>query len=564
VRDRRPHIWLLATVITLSLVAAACGGKSKSSSGTTQTTVAQAKVKKGGTLTYAADQEPTGFNNNTSKDNGTSVVNVMDRVWPGVFHVNPKFEVVVDKDLMVDEPKIVKEDPQTIEYHINPKATWSDGVPINADDFIYVWTMQKGGAKDIDGKDADVASTTGFEDISSVTGSADGKTVTAVFKNKFSDWKALWSAPAGIVPSHIAKQKGWNDGFDKFDPAVVVSGGPYKIQSYNVGKDLTLVPNDKYWGTMPNLDSIVFRFISDSSQQVPALQNKEVDMIYPQPQLDAVQQVKAIADVNSEINFGLSFEHLDFNFKNEFLADKTVRQAIATGTDRPAIVQRTVAQFDPRAKILNNRQYVTNQPEYKDTSGGKYDKADVAGAKKLLEGAGYTLGADGIYAKAGKKIEMRFSTTSGNKLREDQGVLFQAQMKAIGIQINIDNAPSKEFFGKRLPGGNFDVADFAWIATPFPSSNKAIYSTGSDSNYDNYGNPQVDSMYKQAVAELDEGKRKDLYNQIDTTLWDDLVTIPLYQKPTFIAVRNTFANVGDNASSEGPFWNAELWGLKAD
>jgi peptide/nickel transport system substrate-binding protein len=222
-----------------------------------------------------------------------------------------------------------------------------------------------------------------------------------------------------------------------------------------------------------------------------------------------------------------------------------------------------VAQFDPRAKILNNRQYVTNQPEYKDTSGAKYDKADVAGAKKAMEGAGYALGADGIYAKGGKKVSIRFSTTAGNKLREDQGVLFQSQMKAVGIDIRIDNTVSKDFFGKRLPNGDFDVADFAWVATPFPSSNKAIYSTGSDSNYDNYGNAQVDSMYKQAVAELDDTKRKDLYNQIDSMLWDDLVTIPLYQKPTFIAVRNTFANVGDNASSEGPFWNAEHWGLKA-
>jgi len=140
------------------------------------------------------------------------------------------------------------------------------------------------------------------------------------------------------------------------------------MQSYNAGKDLTLVPNDKYWGAKPHLDSIVYHFITDSSQQVPALQNKEVDMIYPQPQLDQVNATKQITDVNSEINFGPQFEHIDLNVKTPGLDDLVVRQAIATAIDRPKLVQRTVAQFSSKAKILNNRMFVTNQPEYKDTS----------------------------------------------------------------------------------------------------------------------------------------------------------------------------------------------------
>ena len=42
-----------------------------------------------------------------------------------------------------------------------------------------------------------------------------------------------------------------------------------------------------------------------------------------------------------------------------------------------------------------------------------------------------------------------------------------------------------------------------------------------------------------------------------------MATIPLYAKPTYLAVRNTFAGVHDNATQEGPFWNANLWGQKA-
>ena len=566
---RRQPAWLLVLLLTLSLIAAACGGDDDDgdAGGGGQEETEEAEVKEGGTLQYAADQEPTGFNNNTSANNGTSVTNVMVRVWPSVFLVNPKFEVVLDDQLM-ESAELTKEDPQTVVYKIKKEASWSDGTPISADDFKYLWQMLNGSGKDTDGKAIDAASVTGYEDIQSVEGSDGGKTVTVVFKKKFADWKALWSGGGTLVPSHIGKKVGFNTGFDKFDPAVVVSGGPFTIQSYNVGKDLTLVRNDKYWGEKAKLDSIVFRFIEDSAAQVPALKNREVDMIYPQPQLDLVSEVKGITDVDNELNFGLTFEHLTLNFKNEHLKVKEVRQAIAKALDRDAIVKRTVAQFDPRAKVLNNRIYVNNQPEYQDNGAG-YTKVDIPASDKLLQQAGYTKGADGIYAKGGKKLSLRISTTAGNKLREDQGVLIQSQLKAAGIDIRIDNCPSTCLFGDRLPKGNFDIANFAWVSSPWASANKAIYETVNEdagaggSNYGSYANPEVDRMMSAAIGELDEDKVSEQWNNVDKKMWEDIATIPLYQKPTFIAVRNTFANAHDNASQYGPFWNAQLIGLKA-
>ena len=49
----------------------------------------------------------------------------------------------------------------------------------------------------------------------------------------------------------------------------------------------------------------------------------------------------------------------------------------------------------------------------------------------------------------------------------------------------------------------------------------------------------------------------DTLNQIDAWAWEDMVTIPLYQKPTFIAWRSTFGGISDNASNQGPLWNSE-------
>ena len=547
---------LAALLVGVAMVAAACGGGGDEGGGTSGGGSGQ--VQQGGTLNYAADQEPTGFNNNTSSDNGTSVANIVINTMPVAFHLTPDFKVVMNEDLL-DSAEQTSENPQTVVYKIKPAAVWSDGVPISADDFIYLWKNLNGTIKD-----NDVSGTTGYDQMKSVTGSDNGKTVTVVYKTPFADWKSMFASGNFILPAHYVEKQpgGWNTGLKK-NPEKIPSGGWFKVQNWTQGQSLTMVRNDKYWGKKSNLDSLVVRFLPESTTQPAALQNNEVDLIYPQPQLDQVQQVKALPDVSSQINFGPTFEHFDFNFKNAQLADLKVRQAIATGLNTQELVQRTVKQFSDKAEPLGNRIYMKTQPDQYQDHFGQYGKGDVAGATKLLEEAGYTKGSDGIYAKGGKKASFRISTTAGNQLRETQEELFQAQMKKIGVDIKIANADSTKFFGEWLPNGNFDIANFAWVGSPFSiSGSRATYVCGSGSNYGQYCNKKVDQLFTQAFAEFDPAKATEIGNQIDQQITADMATIPLYQKPTFIAWRNTFGNISDNSTQDGPFWNANIWGQK--
>ena len=68
---------LAALLVGLAMVAAACGGGGDEGGGGGG---GNAQIQPGGTLNYAADQEPTGFNNNTSKDNGTTGHDQIKRV----------------------------------------------------------------------------------------------------------------------------------------------------------------------------------------------------------------------------------------------------------------------------------------------------------------------------------------------------------------------------------------------------------------------------------------------------------------------------------------------------
>jgi peptide/nickel transport system substrate-binding protein len=305
----------------------------------------------------------------------------------------------------------------------------------------------------------------------------------------------------------------------------------------------------------------VFRFLPESTTQPAALQNNEVDLIYTRPQLDQLQQVKALPDVTSQISFGPTFEHFDFNFKNEHLADPKVRQAIAKGIDIEEVVNGTVKQFSDQASPLGNRIYMKTQPDQYQDHFGEYGKGDTAAATALLEEAAYTKGADGIYAKGGKKLSLRISTTAGIELRETQEKLFQEQMKQIGVDIEIVNADTRTFFGDWLPNGNFDIANFAWVGSPFPiSDNQDAYRTGGGGNYGSYSSKRVDDLFARAMRTFDDAKATALANRIDQQLTADMVSIPLYQRPTLIAWRNTFTNIADNSTKDGPFWNANTWG----
>ena len=317
--------------------------------------------------------------------------------------------------------------------------------------------------------------------------------------------------------------------------------------------------NDKYYGKRPALDKIVYRYITDSAAEPQALANNEVQMIYPQPQLDLIDQVKKIQGVKTETNLGLTFEHIDFNFKNSLLADIAVRKAIATGIDRQELLNATVKQFTDKAAVLNNRMFMPSQKGYQDNAGG-ISKGDIAGAQKLLDAAGYTKGPDGIYAKNGQPLKFRYTVTQGNKLRERTEEIFIAQMKKVGIAVDPVNTTK---LGSTLSSGDFDIIQFGWVGTPFPvSSNQSIYLSTGGQNYGKFVNADVDKLFPQAIREIDPQKANNTANQIDKILFDQMATLPLYQKPTFLAYYDRYANIVDNPTSQGPFYNVQDWGLK--
>src|SRR5262249_43494939 len=157
---------------------------------------------------------------------------VLDGILPNAFNTNPDFSVVVNTD-MLSSAEQTSASPQTIVYKIKPDAVWNDGTPISADDFIYAWQTENG--KDC--KDCAAASTAGYDQMKSVTGSDNGKTVTVVYDTPYADWQQPFGP---MYPAHIAKQHGDLAASWKWlnENQPTYSGGPFQISEFQ--KDVSV------------------------------------------------------------------------------------------------------------------------------------------------------------------------------------------------------------------------------------------------------------------------------------------------------------------------------------
>jgi len=541
---RRPTHRLAAFLAVLALLCTACAGSDTSPSSSAPTL--HEDVRRGGTLVYATSQTLAGFNQHSPRSARLLLANVMYPVWPSAFDPGPDGLLVLNCELL-ESAELTSSSPQTIVYRIRPDAHWSDGVPITARDFIYLWrTAYTPGAKDVDGSDILATSASVRGAIASVTAD-DDKTVTVTFARSYPDWQGLFRF---IVPAHVAERVGWNRGFDAYGPSVAVSGGPFRIAAYRPDQDLTLVRNERYWGTPANLDSIVVRFLPDSGQVLSAIKNGEVDLAdSPSPTADAVAQARQVPGLAVQLREQSRYGRLYFNFRNPLLAEVDVRRAVALAVDRPGILVRFSGQVDPaKAKITNGRLYVPDEPGYRDMSGGRYDRPDRESARRLFEAAGFRLGADGVYARGDERASFRMPNPG------DIGALLQAQLRDAGVEVRMEGPQDA------LQKGDFDLA---LTSRPTgPTEVAAQFSTGAGFNHGRYSNPAVDDLIRQADAELDPARRLALHHRIEEILWDDMPTLPLQQALGVVFHRDTFANIVP-ALGGLLFWNAARWGIRS-
>ncbi|HTZ42447.1 MAG TPA: ABC transporter family substrate-binding protein [Jatrophihabitans sp.] len=533
-------------IVAASLALAACGGsKGSSSSGKTTGKKAQAsstqndinpmaydQVPSGGTLRWPIDSFPPDFNLYTVNGNDINVNNIMVATLPVVWHFDAGSTPTLNTDV-VDKAEQTSTSPQTIHYHLNPKAVWSDGTPITYKDFASMWSAMNGTNKTFQ-----PASTNGYANITSVAKGDTDQDVVVTFKTTYPDWKSLFSpiTPASLNATPTTFNKSWVNG-------PLLAGGPFKVSSIDkTAKTITLVHNDKWWGRPAKLDKIQYITI-DQSAQAKALQSNQVDFVDVGSSVATYATVKATPGVSIHKAGGPNWRHIDLG-NTGVMSDLKVRQAVMLSLDRVGDAKTLLGPLDWPATVLDSHIWMNNQSQYKSTC-GDFCNRDVAKADSLLESDGFTKGSDGVYAKDGKPINLTFIIPDGVKTSSDEAALQQKALQEAGIKVTIKSVPSDPFFPDYVQVGKFDLTIFSWIGTPFPiSSAQSIYTSDGDQNYAKIGNKDIDTLYSQAVSELDPNKATDLTYQIDQKIWEEGHSVPLYQRPDLVATKSNLVNYG--------------------
>lgn len=532
-----------------------------------------------GPITYAWEQEFGSYNNNTADENAIKNTVVLNQVLGGFWYFNPDGTLARDETFGTFEQ--TSEEPLTVEYTFADDAVWSDGEPIDCDDFLLAWAANSGayttGEVDAEGNEALVFSTsgtTGYELMEKPVCEDGDKTIEVVYTEPFADWEAMFGGGT-IMPAHIVEQQsgvedliaaisgddmaqltaaaefyntGWVFNPGQLNPEITPSSGPYMLDSWQAGQSLTLTANPEWWGDPAATSTIVSRFITQDAQ-AQALQNGEVQIIAPQPNPELVAQLEALGDqVEVATGDDYTYEHYDFNFTGPF-ADRALREAFALCVPRQTIVDNLIKSQNPEATVQNSRYIFPFQDEYQEVAdavvGDTYAEPDIDRARQLLEEAG----------AVGTQVRIGYQTP--NPRRSDQVSLLRDSCNQAGFDI-ID-AGQEDFFGNGLANGNFDVAMFAWSGSPLVSGSSSTFITGGGNNNGKYSNPEVDALTAELNVTPDPAEQLELIKQIETILWEDLATIPVFAFPSITAWDANVENVVPNSTSAQVTWNKHEW-----
>jgi peptide/nickel transport system substrate-binding protein len=346
-----------------------------------------------------------------------------------------------------------------------------------------------------------------------------------------------------------------------------VANGPYRFVEWVPGSHLTVEAYDKWPLGKPAIRRITFRFILDSTVLVANqisgdVQATEINNFG----CDQMEQIeRRNQQVRANYKEALTWERVDFNLDNEWLKDKRVRQAIAHALDRSALANIACSGGrQPVAHTWLAPGHPASNPNVR-----KY-AFDQARARALLAEAGFTSGPDGILRdSSGKRVEMTIMTTAGNAVREQIQQVMREQLRAVGIDLRIDNRPASVFLGPVISQRQFPFMAmygslFSPDSVPFDRFHSSQIPTQANSwqgnNRTGWRNADNDRLWEQIVGELDATKRNTLMRRQQEIQAEDLPTLPLYFRLNLTTNYKALRNV--KPTGLGSYylpWNSWEW-----
>jgi ABC-type transport system substrate-binding protein len=506
-----------------------------------------------------------GFNPHTLADLSPTTLELASLVLPSVFRPGQDGTPRLDTTLMESADVVPGASQFTIRYRIRKEAEWSDGTPIAAEDFVYLWQELRSqpGASDA----------AGYQLISNVASRQGGKTVEVTFSRPFPGWQTLF---ANLLPAHLLRDtpRGFADALDNGYPA---SGGPFGILQVDRGRgEITLDRNDRYWGTPAVTDRIVLR-ASDQPGQVAALNSGASNLAVFTADAGTAGRLRTLGDSVqvSTLAQPITMQVL-LRPSSPQLADVRVRSAILSALDPRALTDvgsggGPSVQLPDHALILS-----PTEPGYTPTEPADMLAANPARVGQLLTGAGYQFTA-GSWVRDNRPLSVVIAAPFE---RKDYVAVAQAaarQLAQQGIQATVVTPTGDQLFNQptsanAVSGNTSGVGAADMIVAPKlagqdPASMLAASfgcpgvtpdgQRAEPPNPDGYCDallqPTVEAGLSGAIPFAELSSKAEPY------LWSQAIALPLYQQAQVVAVRAEVRGVRNGPGFTGPFFSATQW-----
>lgn len=451
------------------------------------------------------------------------------------------------------EPRLAEsyefsEDRLQLTFRLREGLTWSDGVPLTAEDVRWTWQAQIHPAVGWSFGEAKSR----IHDVEVV----DALTARFHFTEAYAT--QLQEAIHGVVlPKHKWSQlpfEEWRQNNAWFMDNLVVSG-PYTLESWAPQQRFVLRRNERYFEKgLPRSDRIVFEIVPSITSRLAMLRSGKAHFVEFIEPADAAMIVDH-PDLELLSYIPRSFFFVQWNISRPLFAAKEVRQALTMAIDRQEIIDSLHYGYSSISHTLFPSNLWAHNREIEPWP------YDPERAKAMLASQGWSdTDGDGILDRGGEPFSFELVTNSESQVRVDVVVMIQQHLKRIGIDVR---TRSMEFNALLVPLSQHDFdAVVQGLAIDTSLNTSYFYHTDAiDSGYNwgVYSDPRMDELIDATVAQIDQLAAKPLYDELQVMLHEELPMSFLYESRRLNGASKRLRNVDPNAVSS--FFNIRHWQL---
>jgi peptide/nickel transport system substrate-binding protein len=425
-------------------------------------------------------------------------------------------------------------DSLSIAFHLNPRARWHDGKTVSARDVEFTFALNRnpalGGSLLSD-----------LENVDSVTAS-DSLTAVFWFHDRLPTRFLDAAAQMLILPAHQL------EGIDvtrlRESPPPPIGTGRFRLRRWDKGASVEIVADSSNYRSRAKLDRVIWTISPDFATAVTRLFGGEADLsdvlgAENLPELMRHPNLRAI------ILPGTDYAFIQFNLRDPaknaqphaLFGSRALRRAIAMSIDRNALVM----------SVLDTLGFVAVGPTVRafPTTDSRVSQIpfDSAGGRAILDSLGWaSRDSRGIRTKNGRELRFNLLVPTSSKNRKRLAVLIQAQLRAMGIRVDIEQMENSALVA-RQQARDFDAVLGGWHLGVSPDGTKQAWSSAGAGkegvNYGSYKNPTFDDQLDSAL-QANSAQAREKFTLAYATINQDAPAVWLYEPRTAIGLDRRF------------------------